>query len=222
VLAVDTPDWSTVLQESLMVVVTRLRESCEIPTTVSSGSFQIALSSLLQLFDADIPVVLSAALKRVIVIVTRPARLVECVEFDQALQHDGPHGVTPPTRGRLNSAYIHLPRYLVDQMTSRFGRESDGGGEAVESGEGEVSRAVTPNVTTPFACGPQFFDELTENQMPQRHDFDLTKLLSSGAFGSVYLAHHIRTKEQVGSSRDRLLHLALLVRFHFRSDLSRG
>lgn len=221
-LAVDTPDWSTVLQESLMVVVTRLRESCEIPTTVSSSSFQIALSSLLQLFDADIPVVLSAALKRVIVIVTRPARLVECVEFDQALQHDGPHGVTPPTRGRLNSSYIHLPRYLVDQMTSRFGRESDGGGEAVESGEGEVGRAVTPNVTTPFACGPQFFDELTENQMPQRHDFDLTKLLSSGAFGSVYLAHHIRTKEQVGSSRDRLLHLALLVRFHFRSDLSRG
>lgn len=209
-------EWSPVLHESFVVIVTRLKECCETAATVASSDFQLAISSLIQLFDADIPEAQSAALKRVILIVSRPARLVECVEFETQLKHDGPNGLPPPTIHRLTSSNLHLPRYLVDRVTNRFGRqrsdsepppssagESDSG---IERGSGSKTSAAAPEPcgngdSTGFDRTPRFLMELGEGEMPQRHDFEFTKLISSGAFGSVYLSRNKRSGEQVIKAR---------------------
>lgn len=79
---VDAPDWSSIVHTSVLSIIDRLQDA-DPPTSVD---FQQAISALLQFFDSDVAEVHCGLIKKLIMIVTRPARLVECVEFGAAFE----------------------------------------------------------------------------------------------------------------------------------------
>ena len=82
---------------------------------------------------------------------------------------------------QLTANNSHIPQYVLSRLTSHFG---------------PASSNSNANEAKKFKSAPKtsFLDPAFP---PSKEDFKIEKRLSSGAYGSVFLARHIKSNEQV-------------------------
>nr|XP_041567580.1 microtubule-associated serine/threonine-protein kinase 1 [Taeniopygia guttata] len=124
--------------------------------------------------------------KRLLIIISRPARLLECLEFDPA----GLSQLLAATAGRAEGPLrADTPRYLLRQLGRARGARADmlhleepdsSGTNTPEPEEGAEGRTTLPRPKEP----------------PGESDFETIKLISNGAYGAVYLVRHTATRQR--------------------------
>ncbi|XP_016386412.1 microtubule-associated serine/threonine-protein kinase 3 isoform X1 [Sinocyclocheilus rhinocerous] len=130
--------------------------------------------------------VIAKLVKKILIIISRPARLLECLEFDPEEFYQ-----------RLEVAEDHakigqgiktdIPRYIISQLgltrdplEDMVQLEHNNSGSPRELGDTAENRLGT---TTP-------------RRKPLERDFETIKLISNGAYGAVYLVRHRGTRQR--------------------------
>uniref|UniRef100_A0A672V4A7 non-specific serine/threonine protein kinase n=1 Tax=Strigops habroptila TaxID=2489341 RepID=A0A672V4A7_STRHB len=113
--------------------------------------------------------------RKLLIIISRPARLLECLEFDpEEFYHllEAAEGHAKVGQGIKTD----IPRYIISQL-----------GLVKDPLEGrEALRLVAPR--SPSATAPR--------RKPCEGDFETIKLISNGAYGAVYLVRHRETRQR--------------------------
>ncbi|KAM6948773.1 microtubule-associated serine/threonine-protein kinase 3 [Aplochiton taeniatus] len=127
--------------------------------------------------------------KKILIIISRPARLLECLEFDpEEFYH------------RLEAAEGHakvgqgiktdLPRYIISQLgLTRDPLEDMAHLEQSSPGHGASCRELDEHGESRTACTPP-------RRKPLESDFETIKLISNGAYGAVFLVRHRETRQR--------------------------
>uniref|UniRef100_A0A493TWQ5 non-specific serine/threonine protein kinase n=1 Tax=Anas platyrhynchos platyrhynchos TaxID=8840 RepID=A0A493TWQ5_ANAPP len=125
--------------------------------------------------------------KRLLIIISRPARLLECLEFDPAEFYQLLTAAEGQAREGLLKADI--PRYIIGQLglardpfpdVVHLEEPDSGGSNTPEPEEGAEGRSSAPRTKKP----------------PGEGDFETIKLISNGAYGAVYLVRHRATRQR--------------------------
>ncbi|XP_061892867.1 microtubule-associated serine/threonine-protein kinase 1-like [Entelurus aequoreus] len=123
--------------------------------------------------------------KKLLIIISRPARLLECLEFNpEEFYHLLEAAEDVAKEGHLMKTDI--PRYIVSQL----GLTRDPIEEIVNLDSYESEGPLTPET-----------DDSTEGKIramkpPGEEDFQTIKLISNGAYGAVYLVRHLETRQR--------------------------
>ncbi|XP_072531244.1 microtubule-associated serine/threonine-protein kinase 1 isoform X2 [Salminus brasiliensis] len=123
--------------------------------------------------------------KKLLIIISRPARLLECLEFNpEEFYHLLEAAEDHAKEGHLMKTDI--PRYIVSQL----GLTKDPLEEMVNLDSYDSEGPLTPET-----------DDSTEGKMrvmkpPGEADFQTIKLISNGAYGAVYLVRHLETRQR--------------------------
>ncbi|CAL9693484.1 unnamed protein product [Knipowitschia caucasica] len=123
--------------------------------------------------------------KRLLIIISRPARLLECLEFNpEEFYHLLEAAEDHAKEGHLMKTDI--PRYIINQL----GLTRDPIEEMVNLDSYDSEGPVTPET-----------DDSTEGKIktmkpPGEVDFQNIKLISNGAYGAVYLVRHVETRQR--------------------------
>uniref|UniRef100_A0A9J7XTE9 non-specific serine/threonine protein kinase n=1 Tax=Cyprinus carpio carpio TaxID=630221 RepID=A0A9J7XTE9_CYPCA len=115
--------------------------------------------------------VIAKLVKKILIIISRPARLLECLEFDpeefyQRLEVAEDHAKVD------QGIKTDIPRYIISQL-----------GLTRDPLEGIIMIYNRPGNTTP-------------RRKPLERDFETIKLISNGAYGAVYLVRHRGTRQR--------------------------
>ncbi|XP_063003451.1 microtubule-associated serine/threonine-protein kinase 3 isoform X2 [Elgaria multicarinata webbii] len=127
--------------------------------------------------------------RKLLIIISRPARLLECLEFDpEEFYHllEAAEGHAKEGQGIKTD----IPRYIISQL-----------GLAKDPLEDIVQLDQVDPSSPP---GPEQLDDLPENtssapisrRKPCESDFETIKLISNGAYGAVYLVRHKETRQR--------------------------
>ncbi|XP_061469755.1 microtubule-associated serine/threonine-protein kinase 1 isoform X1 [Rhineura floridana] len=126
--------------------------------------------------------------KKLLIIISRPARLLECLEFNpEEFYHLLEAAEDHAKEGHL--VKTDIPRYIISQLGLTrdpfpdvlYVEEHDSGGSNTpETEEFTESRGTTPKPKKP----------------PGEGDFETIKLISNGAYGAVYLVRHKETRQR--------------------------
>ncbi|KAJ7317325.1 hypothetical protein JRQ81_003487 [Phrynocephalus forsythii] len=126
--------------------------------------------------------------KKLLIIISRPARLLECLEFNpEEFYHLLEAAEDHAKEGHL--VKTDIPRYIISQLGLTrdpfpdvlYVEEQDSGGSNTpETEEFAESRGTTPKPKKP----------------PGEGDFETIKLISNGAYGAVYLVRHKETRQR--------------------------
>ncbi|KAM6037509.1 LOW QUALITY PROTEIN: microtubule-associated serine/threonine-protein kinase 1 [Theristicus caerulescens] len=125
--------------------------------------------------------------KKLLIIISRPARLLECLEFDPAEFYQLLTAAEGQAREGLLKADI--PRYIIGQLglardpfpdVVHLEEPDSGGSNTPEPEEGAEGRSTVPRAKKP----------------PGEGDFETIKLISNGAYGAVYLVRHTATRQR--------------------------
>ncbi|XP_059203685.1 microtubule-associated serine/threonine-protein kinase 1-like [Centropristis striata] len=123
--------------------------------------------------------------KKLLIIISRPARLLECLEFNpEEFYHLLEAAEDHAKEGHLMKTDI--PRYIISQL----GLTRDPIEEMVNLDSYESEGPLTPET-----------DDSTEGKIktmkpPGEADFQTIKLISNGAYGAVYLVRHLETRQR--------------------------
>ncbi|KAK5856749.1 hypothetical protein PBY51_008324 [Eleginops maclovinus] len=123
--------------------------------------------------------------KKLLIIISRPARLLECLEFNpEEFYHLLEAAEDHAKEGHLMKTDI--PRYIISQL----GMTRDPIEEMVNLDSYDIEGALTPET-----------DDSTDSKMramkaPEEADFQTIKLISNGAYGAVYLVRHLETRQR--------------------------
>ncbi|XP_034157434.2 microtubule-associated serine/threonine-protein kinase 1 isoform X2 [Pangasianodon hypophthalmus] len=123
--------------------------------------------------------------KKLLIIISRPARLLECLEFNpEDFYHLLEAAEDHAKEGHLMKTDI--PRYIISQL----GLTRDPLEEMVNLESYDSEGPLTPET-----------DDSTEGKMkvmkpPGEADFQTIKLISNGAYGAVYLVRHRETRQR--------------------------
>ncbi|XP_061822283.1 microtubule-associated serine/threonine-protein kinase 3 isoform X2 [Nerophis lumbriciformis] len=124
--------------------------------------------------------------KKILIVIARPARLLECLEFDpEEFYHllEAAEGHAKVGQGIKTD----IPRYIISQL----GLTRDPLEEMAQlSSGGDSGVAETDD------CAQGLSAALRCRRKPCELDFELTKLISNGAYGAVYLVRHKETKQR--------------------------
>ncbi|XP_023237347.1 microtubule-associated serine/threonine-protein kinase 3-like isoform X2 [Centruroides sculpturatus] len=130
---------------------------------------------------------LKKLIKRLLVIVSRPARLLECLEFDPEEFYrllEAAEGQAKIIQGVSNE----IPQYIINKLGLNRDPLADLGGYVASNefdstdfqmDENENSKRVT-----------------NKPKSPGEDDFETVKLISNGAYGAVYLVRHKETRQR--------------------------
>ncbi|XP_074932177.1 LOW QUALITY PROTEIN: microtubule-associated serine/threonine-protein kinase 1 [Phalacrocorax aristotelis] len=125
--------------------------------------------------------------KKLLIIISRPARLLECLEFDPAEFYQLLAAAEGQAREGLLKADI--PRYIIGQLglardpfpdVVHLEEPDSGGSNTPEPEEAAEGRSAVPRPKKP----------------PGEGDFETIKLISNGAYGAVYLVRHTATRQR--------------------------
>ncbi|XP_042527174.1 microtubule-associated serine/threonine-protein kinase 3 [Dipodomys spectabilis] len=126
--------------------------------------------------------------RKLLIIISRPARLLECLEFDpEEFYHllEAAEGQARDSQGIKTD----LPRYIIGQL----GLAKDPLEEIVplsDRDEGPPPAPGSPGSPQNRAlAGPA-------RRKPRESDFETIKLISNGAYGAVYLVRHRETRQR--------------------------
>uniref|UniRef100_A0A8C0GS73 non-specific serine/threonine protein kinase n=1 Tax=Chelonoidis abingdonii TaxID=106734 RepID=A0A8C0GS73_CHEAB len=131
--------------------------------------------------------------KKLLIIISRPARLLECLEFNpEEFYHLLEEAEDHAKEGHLMKTDI--PRYIISQL----GLTRDPFTDMVHLEEHDSGGSNTPET-----------DEVTEGRgaalkhkkPPGEGDFETIKLISNGAYGAVYLVRHKETRQRFAMKR---------------------
>ncbi|KAF5920705.1 hypothetical protein HPG69_016556 [Diceros bicornis minor] len=125
--------------------------------------------------------------KKLLIIISRPARLLECLEFNpEEFYH-----LLEAAEGHAKEGHLvktDIPRYIIRQL----GLTRDPFPEVVHLEEQDSGGSNTPEQ-----------DDLSEGRSttkakkpPGENDFETIKLISNGAYGAVYLVRHRETRQR--------------------------
>ncbi|KAG7504633.1 microtubule-associated serine serine/threonine-protein kinase 1-like [Solea senegalensis] len=123
--------------------------------------------------------------KKLLIIISRPARLLECLEFNpEEFYHLLEAAEDHAKEGHLMKTDI--PRYIISQL----GLTRDPIEEMVNLDSYDSEGPLTPET-----------DDSTEGKIravkpPGEEDFQTIKLISNGAYGAVYLVRHLETRQR--------------------------
>ncbi|KAM4717598.1 microtubule-associated serine/threonine-protein kinase 1-like isoform 2-T2 [Anableps anableps] len=123
--------------------------------------------------------------KKLLIIISRPARLLECLEFNpEEFYHLLEAAEDHAKEGHLMKTDI--PRYIISQL----GLTRDPIEDMVNLESYDSEGPVTPET-----------DDSTEGKIravkpPGEADFQTIKLISNGAYGAVYLVRHLDTRQR--------------------------
>ncbi|CAJ1059461.1 microtubule-associated serine/threonine-protein kinase 2 isoform X1 [Xyrichtys novacula] len=132
--------------------------------------------------------------KKLMIIIARPARLLECLEFDpEEFYHllEAAEGHAKEGQGIKSD----IPRYIISQLgltrdpleeMAQLSSYDSGNPETPETDDSVDSRGTT----VPPAPPP------TKTKTPREEDFENIKLISNGAYGAVFLVRHKETRQR--------------------------
>ncbi|KAL1022818.1 hypothetical protein UPYG_G00032770 [Umbra pygmaea] len=131
--------------------------------------------------------------RRLMIIIARPARLLECLEFDpEEFYHllEAAEGHAKEGQGIKSD----IPRYIISQLgltrdpleeMAQLSSYDSGNPETPETDESVDCRGATVPATVP-----------PKNKAPREEDFENIKLISNGAYGAVFLVRHKETRQR--------------------------
>ncbi|XP_019713916.1 microtubule-associated serine/threonine-protein kinase 1-like isoform X2 [Hippocampus comes] len=123
--------------------------------------------------------------KKLLIIISRPARLLECLEFNpEEFYHLLEAAEDVAKEGHL--VKTDIPRYIVSQL----GLTRDPIEEMVNLDSYDSEGPLTPE-TDDSAEG-----KIKAMKPPGEADFQTIKLISHGAYGAVYLVRHLETRQR--------------------------
>ncbi|XP_067838723.1 microtubule-associated serine/threonine-protein kinase 4-like isoform X3 [Heptranchias perlo] len=132
--------------------------------------------------------VIDQLVKKLLIIIARPARLLECLEFDpEEFYHllEAAEGHAKEGQGIKSD----IPRYIISQL----GLTRDPLEEMAQLASYDSGTAETPE--TDDSVG-SFSPSVQCRRKPREIDFETMKLISNGAYGAVYLVRHKETKQR--------------------------
>ncbi|XP_054549273.1 microtubule-associated serine/threonine-protein kinase 1 [Talpa occidentalis] len=126
--------------------------------------------------------------KKLLIIISRPARLLECLEFNpEEFYH-----LLEAAEGHAKEGHLvktDIPRYIIRQLgltrdpfpdVVHLEEQDSGGSNTPEQDDLSEGRSTTTKAKKP----------------PGENDFDTIKLISNGAYGAVYLVRHRDTRQR--------------------------
>ncbi|XP_077478761.1 microtubule-associated serine/threonine-protein kinase 3-like isoform X2 [Stigmatopora argus] len=126
--------------------------------------------------------------KKILIVIARPARLLECLEFDpEEFYHllEAAEGHAKEGQGIKTD----IPRYIISQL----GLTRDPLEEMAQLSSTDSGIAQTPETDD---SSQSLSGALKSRRKPCELDFELTKLISNGAYGAVYLVRHKESKQR--------------------------
>ncbi|XP_045079458.1 microtubule-associated serine/threonine-protein kinase 3-like isoform X2 [Coregonus clupeaformis] len=146
--------------------------------------------------------VITQLVKKILIIISRPARLLECLEFDpEEFYHllEAAEGHAKEGQGIKTD----IPRYIINQL----GLTRDPLKDMVQLEQSAPSMTV------------EFDESVEQNKCPQtltptrrkplESDFETIKLISNGAYGAVYLVRHRDTRQRFAMKKINRQNLVL-------------
>ncbi|XP_044029449.1 microtubule-associated serine/threonine-protein kinase 3 isoform X5 [Siniperca chuatsi] len=137
--------------------------------------------------------------KKILIIIARPARLLECLEFDpEEFYHllEAAEGHAKEGQGIKTD----IPRYIISQLGLTRDPLEDYLGVSTSN---LIEIAQLTSCDSGIAETPETDDSsqslstsLRSRRKPCELDFEMTKLISNGAYGAVYLVRHKETKQR--------------------------
>ncbi|KAJ8277878.1 hypothetical protein GJAV_G00081180 [Gymnothorax javanicus] len=130
--------------------------------------------------------------RKLMIIIARPARLLECLEFDpEEFYHllEAAEGHAKEGQG----VKCDIPRYIISQLgltrdpleeMAQLSSYDSGNPDTPETDDSVDSRGATVQPTQP------------KPKTPREEDFENIKLISNGAYGAVYLVRHKETRQR--------------------------
>ncbi|XP_067108643.1 microtubule-associated serine/threonine-protein kinase 3 isoform X3 [Osmerus mordax] len=139
--------------------------------------------------DSEEVSVIIKLVKRILIIISRPARLLECLEFDPEEFYqrlEAAEGQAREGHGREGQGIkADIPRYIISQL----GLTRDPLEEVVHLEHSNSSHAPNTSTEGRAVCTPP-------RRKPVESDFDTIKLISNGAYGAVFLVRHRETRQR--------------------------
>ncbi|KAM6471156.1 microtubule-associated serine/threonine-protein kinase 4 isoform 5-T5 [Liasis olivaceus] len=124
--------------------------------------------------------------RKILIIIARPARLLECLEFDPEEFYyllEAAEGHAKEGQGIKTD----IPRYIISQL----GLNKDPLEEIAQLTNYDSGAAATPETDEPNSNA-----SLKLQRKPRENDFETIKLISNGAYGAVYLVRHKETRQR--------------------------
>uniref|UniRef100_A0A8C3R611 non-specific serine/threonine protein kinase n=1 Tax=Cyanoderma ruficeps TaxID=181631 RepID=A0A8C3R611_9PASS len=124
--------------------------------------------------------------RKLLIIISRPARLLECLEFDpEEFYHllEAAEGHAKVGQGIKTD----IPRYIISQL----GLVKDPLEEMGQLDHFDSGNTITPE--NDDTCEPSV---TVPRRKPCEGDFETIKLISNGAYGAVYLVRHRETRQR--------------------------
>lgn len=145
----------------------------------------------------DGAIILSSVVKKLLLIISRPARLLECLEFDpEEFYHflEEEEGQAKGVQGIKGD----IPRYIINKL----GIDKD----PIELLEEDLQKsASSSSIPAGDSCNESLASlslsscegkETFSKKIPCEEDFEMIKLISRGAYGSVYLVRHYESRQR--------------------------
>uniref|UniRef100_A0A673JCN5 non-specific serine/threonine protein kinase n=1 Tax=Sinocyclocheilus rhinocerous TaxID=307959 RepID=A0A673JCN5_9TELE len=132
--------------------------------------------------------VITQLVKKILIIISRPARLLECLEFDpEEFYHllEAAEGHAKVGQGIKTD----IPRYIISQL----GLNRDPLDEVVQLEE-QYDSGPTVTVDSEESQNKSLPTPL--RRKPLESDFETIKVISNGAYGAVYLVRHKETRQR--------------------------
>ncbi|XP_075877161.1 microtubule-associated serine/threonine-protein kinase 3 isoform X2 [Nelusetta ayraudi] len=138
--------------------------------------------------------VITKLVKRILIIISRPARLLECLEFDPEEFYqrlEAAEGQAKVGQGIKTD----IPRYIISQLgltrdplEEMVQLEQTSPSHRTSSRDSDDTGEATPTHSR-AACTPP-------RRKPLESDFETIKLISNGAYGAVFLVRHKETRQR--------------------------
>uniref|UniRef100_A0A3Q1CLU4 non-specific serine/threonine protein kinase n=1 Tax=Amphiprion ocellaris TaxID=80972 RepID=A0A3Q1CLU4_AMPOC len=131
--------------------------------------------------------IITKLVKKILIIISRPARLLECLEFDPEEFYqrlEVAEGQAKVGQGIKTD----IPRYIISQL-------------GLTRDPLEDRYRFMGELWGLFILNPSYHDELMKSCTPPRRkplesDFETIKLISNGAYGAVFLVRHKETRQR--------------------------
>ncbi|XP_025962456.2 microtubule-associated serine/threonine-protein kinase 4 isoform X3 [Dromaius novaehollandiae] len=126
--------------------------------------------------------------RRILIVIARPARLLECLEFDPEEFYyllEAAEGHAKEGQGIKTD----IPRYIISQL----GLNKDPLEEIAQLANYDNGTAETPETDESISSSNT---SLKLRRKPRESDFETIKLISNGAYGAVYFVRHKETRQR--------------------------
>ncbi|CAJ0959900.1 unnamed protein product, partial [Mesorhabditis belari] len=166
---------------------------CEMSQRLDETLTEAALKT-----STDSQAYLGKLVKQLLMIVSRPARLLECLEFDpdefyQLLEEA--EGVVREQLGSGSARVPDLPQYIIGKLgldrDPLMDEERTGNSPPLSANQGESGPSMSHEIEKSQVVWPP-----PENKAPTEDDYETIRLVSNGAYGAVYLVRHRETRQR--------------------------